>query len=249
MPERGELTALCLHEAGTTGAIWQALSEALADHATVLAPDRPGWGDNPAPEGYSRTTVTEQAGFAAHALRELGPAVVCGSGIGAVAAIELSLAEPALVAGTVLIEPPLLSFAPEATKQLTADVAEVRDVVAAEGREAALAAYLEGRLPALGPGADRIPTELAARGVQAASTLFAELPAVPAWERSDAELAAATIPSLIVLATDSPALLRTAGVQLSRILGRSELRETERGLPHVAGANEIAALAVELGVA
>ena len=66
MPERGELTVLCLHEAGTTGAIWQALSEALADHATVLAPDRPGWGENPAPEGYSRTTVTEQAGFAAH---------------------------------------------------------------------------------------------------------------------------------------------------------------------------------------
>ena len=101
-------------------------------------------------------------------------------------------------------------------------------------------------MPALGPGAGRIPEELRARGAQAAATLFAELPAVPAWERTDAELMAATIPSLIVLATDSPELLRTAGVQLSRVLGRSELREVERGLPHVVGANEIAALVVEL---
>ena len=156
MPERGELTVLCLHEAGTSGAIWGALSDALSDHAAVLAPDRPGWGENEAPEGYERTTITEQAGFAVAMLRGSGPAVVCGSGIGAVAAIELSLAEPGLVVGTALIEPPLLSYAPEATGQFTLDVATVRDAVAAGGREAALSAYLTGGLPALGPGASRM---------------------------------------------------------------------------------------------
>ena len=246
MPEHGELTVLCLHEAGTTGAIWDRLSEALASHATVLQPDRPGWGSHEAPEGYERTTVPEQAGFAAAILRERGPAVLCGSGIGAVAAIELSLAEPELVSGTALIEPPLLSFAPEATDQLATDVTTVRDAVSAGGREAALDAYLAGRLPALGPGAERIPNDLAAHGLQAASALFAELSAVPAWERTDAELAAAPAPSLIVLSADSPPFLRTAGVQLSKVLGRSELRETEPGLPHAANAGELAALVVEI---
>jgi len=248
VPERGALTVLCLHEAGTSGAIWSALGEALADHATVLKPDRPGWGETEPPEGYERTTVTEQAGFAAAIIQSRGPAVLCGSGIGAVAAIELSLAEPELVAGTVLIEPPLLSFATDATSQLTLDVATVRDAVSAGGREAALDAYLTGGLPALGPGASRIPKELAAGGPRAASALFAELSAVPAWERTDAELAASTTPSLIVLAADSPALLRTAGLGLSKVLGRSELRETEPGLPHVANARELAAYVDEIAV-
>jgi pimeloyl-ACP methyl ester carboxylesterase len=239
-------TVLCLHESATTGRIWGPLAEALAGHANVLAPDRPGWGDADAPQGYERTTVAEQAGFAARALEGRGPAVVCGAGIGAAVALELSLAEPDLVIGTVLVEPPLLSFVPEATNQLSADVAEVRDSVAAGGREAALDAYLAGRLPALGPGAARIPPDLAARGSAAAAALFAELSAVPAWERTDAELSASTRPSLIAISSDPPLFLAHAARGLAQVLGRSDLRETEPGLPHVDRAGELAALVVEI---
>jgi len=240
-------TVLCLHEAGTTGAIWIPLAEALAGHAEVLRPDRPGWGEAEVPEGYERTTVAEQGGFAASLLRELDePAILCGAGIGAVAALELALAEPALVAGTLLVEPPLLSFVPEATSELSADVSAVRDAVAEGGKEAALDSYLAGRLAALGPGAGRIPPELADRGGRAASALFAELSAVPAWERTDAELAASTRPSVIVLAADSPPFLRRAAQELARVLGRSDLRETEPGLPHFDRAGELAALVVEV---
>jgi pimeloyl-ACP methyl ester carboxylesterase len=246
VPEHGLFTVLCLHESGTNGHIWQPLEEALSEHATVLAPDRPGWGNNPAPEGYARTTIPEQAGFAARILRDRGPAVVCGAGIGAVAALELSLAEPDLVIGTVLVEPPLLSFLPEATDRLAADVATVREAVAESGREAALDAYLAGRLTALGPGAGRIPPQLADRGSGATAALFAELPAVPAWERSDAELAAATRPALIAIAADSPPLLAKSAIELNRVLARADLRETELGLPHFDRAGELAALLVEV---
>ena len=106
-------------------------------------------------------------------------------------ALELSLAEPELVIGTVLVEPPLLSFLPEATDRLAADVATVREAVAESGRDAALDAYLAGRLPALGPGAGGSRPSGRPRP-RRDSGLFAELSAVPAWERSDAELAAAT---------------------------------------------------------
>lgn len=245
MPEAS--TVLCLHEAGTTGAIWGPLTNALAGHATVLVPDRPGWGIAETPDGYARTTVAEQAGFAASQLRDLSePAIVCGAGIGAVAALELSIAEPDLVVGTVLVEPPLLSFLPEATEQLSRDVATVREAAADGGSDAALAAFLAGRLPALGPGAGRIPPKLADRGERAAATLFAELSAVPAWERSDAELAVAQKPSVVVISADSPALLRRSAEELCRVLARSDLRETEPGLPHFDCAGELAALVVEI---
>ena len=246
MAGAGPLAVLCLHETATTGRIWEPLADALAGHAEVLAPDRPGWGAAEAPEGYERTTVVEQAAFASRALRGRPPALVCGAGIGAVAALELSLAEPELVIGTVLVEPPLLSFVPEATTRLSADVAEVRDSVSAGGREAALDAYLAGRFPALGPGAARIPPDRADRGPRAASALFAELAAVPAWERTDSELSASTRPSAVVVSSDSPPLLAQAARGLTRVLGRSELRETEAGLPHFDRAGELAALVVEV---
>jgi pimeloyl-ACP methyl ester carboxylesterase len=240
------LTVLCLHESGATGRIWAPLAEALSGHAEVLAPDRPGWGRSEAPEGYERTTVAEQAGFAARILRDSGPAVVCGAGIGAVASLELLLGEPDLVTGAVLVEPPLLSFVPEATEQLSSDVALVREAVATGGREAALDAFLAGKLPALGPGAGRIPPEVADRGQAAQAALFAELAAVPAWERTDAELAAADKPTLIAIASDSPPYLSAAARELSRVLGRSDLRETEPGLPHFDRAGELAAMVVEV---
>jgi len=173
VPGAAPPTVLCLHESATTGAIWSALTESLDSHATVVAPDRPGWGGNEAPEGYARTTIAEQAGFAASALSDRGPAVVCGAGIGAVVALELSFAEPDLVTGIVLIEPPLLSFVPEATDRLSADVGTLRDTVKEGGKGAALDAYLAGRLSALGPGAQRIPRELADRRPEAATALFA----------------------------------------------------------------------------
>jgi pimeloyl-ACP methyl ester carboxylesterase len=240
------LTVLCLHETGTSGRIWAPLAEALSGHADVVAPDRPGWGRADVPEGYARTTIAEQAGVAAKELRARGPAIICGAGIGAVASLELSLAEPELVIGAVLVEPPLLSFLPEATDQLAADVAKVREAVTRSGREAALDAYLAGRLPALGPGAGRIPPELAERGPDATTALFAELSAVPAWERSDAELAAATTPALIAVAADSPPLLVKSAHELSRVLARSDLRETEAGLPHFDRPGELAAMVVEV---
>jgi pimeloyl-ACP methyl ester carboxylesterase len=246
MAERQPLTVLCLHETATTGRIWEPLAAALNGHADVLAPDRPGWGDAEAPEGYVRTTVAEQAGVAAQALKERRRAIVCGAGIGAVAALELSLAEPDLVLGTVLVEPPLLSFVPEATMQLSADVAAVRDAVSEGGREAALDAYLAGRLPALGPGAGRIPPDQADRGPNAPSALFAELSAVPEWERTDAELSAAIRPSVIAMAADTPPFVAEASRGLSRVLARSNLRETEAGLPHFNRAGELAALVVEV---
>lgn len=235
---------LCIHESGTSGRVWSALAGALGPEATVDAPDRPGWGAAPAPEGYARTTIAEQA---AHAGEHLGARpILAGSGIGAVIALELALRRPGDIAGLLLIEPPLLSFLPAATEQLSADAATIRDAVAAGGREAALDAYLDGQLLALGAGAERIPAELKERGPAAATSLFAEVAAVPAWNVTDDELASLAAPALVVVSEASPPLLDGASRKLAKLLPRAELREIGPGLPHTDQAASIADLACEL---
>jgi len=214
----------------------------------VLAPDRIGWAATPAPEGYARTTIAEQAGFAEARLSEADAdtAIVCGAGLGAAIALELLLRRPGMVSGAILVEPPLLSFAPGATEALSADAATVREAFEAGGREAVLDAYLDGRLPALGPGAERIPDALAERGPVAARALAAELGAVPAWEVPSANLAAATRPSVIVTGENTPSLLDQAATGLAAVLGRSQRLVLGPGHPHHDHPSEVAEAIADL---
>jgi pimeloyl-ACP methyl ester carboxylesterase len=247
---RGEgPTVLCLHETASTGAIWDRLEEALRGHACLVDYDRRGWGESSAPEPYLRTTVTEQSEDAAVLLERLGaaPALLCGAGLGAVAALDLMLRRPELVRGAVLVEPPLLAFVPDATEGLSADAARIRAAVAEGGPDAALELYLRGGLPSIGAGAGRIPAEVAAAAQRTPLSFFAELPAVPDWELHPGELGGVEAPSRIVISASAPALLERAGEQLAERLGNSELRRLRaEGLPHVAGAPDLAGAVREL---
>jgi pimeloyl-ACP methyl ester carboxylesterase len=244
----GDPAVLCLHETGATGEVFRRLADALAPTTRVIAFDRPGWGRSPAPEAYVRTTVGEQATVAATVLAERGgtPAVVCGAGIGAVAALELSIRRPEVVAGTVLVEPPLLAFVPEATDALSGAADLVREAVAEGGRELTLERFATGGLGVLSAGAERVPEAARDGSAAAAQTLFAELAAVPAWEVPLSELAVAPRPSVIVVGADTQALVRAAAAGLERALARTELREVGPGLPHHDQAPELAALVVEV---
>jgi pimeloyl-ACP methyl ester carboxylesterase len=242
----GDPPVLCVHETGATGEVWRALADRLAPEARLIAFDRPGWGASPASETYVRTTVGEQASVAASVLgdRGAGPAVVCGAGLGAVVALELAIHSPDVVVGTVLVEPPLLAFVPEATEALSTAADLVREAVADGGREEALARFMTGGLGALSAGAERIPEQ--ARDRRAAQALFAELAAVPAWEVPLAALAVEAKPSAVVVGADTPELHRRAAEGLARALAHSELRELGPGLPHHDRAADLAALVAEV---
>jgi pimeloyl-ACP methyl ester carboxylesterase len=83
------------------------LAPALADRFTVIAIDRPGLGYSPAfnPKGE---TLAEQADLIAAALRKLGydKAYVLGQSYGGSVALRLTLDQPDLVAGLVLVSAP-----------------------------------------------------------------------------------------------------------------------------------------------
>jgi pimeloyl-ACP methyl ester carboxylesterase len=242
---------LCMHETGATGEVWRALADALRGSGRTIAFDRPGWGRSPAPETYVRTTVGEQASAAAAVLAERAtrPVVLCGAGLGAVAALELALRRPELVAGSVLVEPPLLAFVPEATEALATAADLVREAVADGGRDEALARYHAGELGILSAGAERLPDAARANGPDAAQSLFAELAAVPGWELPLAELSLAPRPSVVVVGADTDGLVRRAAEGLTAATAHAELRDVGPGLPHHDQAANMAALVVEVAEA
>ena len=159
--ERGEgAPVLLVHETATDRSAWDGVSRALAaGGARAISYDRRGWGASGAPPDYARTTIEEQSEDAAVLLERLSVrgAVLAGAGLGAIVALDLAARRPDAVAGTVLVEPPLLSLLPEATELLAADRRAI-EAAAGEGREALVDLYLSGGLGALAAGVERLPS-------------------------------------------------------------------------------------------
>ena len=241
---------LLVHETATSSAAWGPVAKRIAREARAVAYDRRGWGASSAPEGYRRTTIEEQSEDAAVLLESLGaaPAVVCGAGVCAVIALDLIMRRPELVAGGVLVEPPLMALLPEATEALSEDRTAIHDAVADRGAEGAVALYLSGGLSALGAGAGRLPTALTADARQRPRILFAELGCPADWSMPLLQLASAERPSLIVTAASTPYLLREAAKALGARLAGSEPRELEVAPtpPHVGDPDGVGALALGL---
>jgi pimeloyl-ACP methyl ester carboxylesterase len=248
--ERGEGSPIVLiHETATSSAAWRDLSEAVAERARAISYDRRGWGESTAPDGYRRTTVEEQSEDAAVLLDQLGLTDVtfCGAGLGAVIALDLLLRRPDLVAGAVLIEPPLLQLLPAATERLSAD-RRALEAAPGEGREAIAELYIAGGLGAIAAGADRLPNRLTRPARDRPVSLIAELGSVPAWPTPLPQLAGAERPSVILTAGSTPDLLCDAATALADRLGRSRLREVDSSElpPHLGAPADVAAAALEI---
>ena len=148
--ERGRGPAVLLVHGTALGAgVWRETRAALPDTVRALAYDRRGYGASGAPEPYGGTTVEEQAEDAAALLRALdaAPAVVCGFELGALVALDLLRRHAGLVAGAVLVEPPLLSLSAEGPEA----VGTLREAIEAGAREGRAIEALLGALG--GPGA------------------------------------------------------------------------------------------------
>jgi pimeloyl-ACP methyl ester carboxylesterase len=203
----------------------------LAGEWQVLTWDRPGWGHSDPPDDYRRTSIAEQSIAAAGVLREHGvsQARVLGVGFGAVVALELALAEPGLVEGLVLIEPPLFDTLIPATEGMSNDVAAIREAAEEGGEDEVWRLYLAGRLTTLGAGAERL-TGSPGAGPVAAHSLLVELPAVPAWPLDPVRIAGLSTSLIVATMPDTPALLvEAADALVTRVPGASRLHTAESG--------------------
>jgi pimeloyl-ACP methyl ester carboxylesterase len=247
--ERGEgRPILFLHETASTGDVWDAVANALRDRARSIAYDRRGWGASTAPDEYRRTTIEEQSEDAVVLLESVArsPAVLCGAGEGAVIALDLLLRRPDLVAGAVLIEPPLLQLLPLATQALSEDRRRLEGALG-EGTQV-IDLYLSGVLSALGAGVSRLPDEVAAAGRERPASTIAELGMHAGWQTPLPALAHAERPSAIVTATSTPPLLRDVSLTLGERLTPSTTHDVDAGQlpPHLGAAPEVAEIALEL---
>jgi pimeloyl-ACP methyl ester carboxylesterase len=188
------------------GRQFAATAAALADDHLVITYDRRGTSRSGAPEGWSATTVGEQADDAATVLRQVGVdrAVVYGTSNGAAVALEVALRHPRLVRGVVLHEMPLLSVLadPASVGELIGGV--VGPAMSAGGPRAALEAFL--RFAWGDAVVDAWTPDVREAFLANAGMVFSiELPAFQAYRPDDAALAASTAPAAILVGRDQQA--------------------------------------------
>jgi pimeloyl-ACP methyl ester carboxylesterase len=207
---RGEGRPLLLvHDlAADRRALATAAAAAHALGARAIAYDRRGYGDSGAPEPYEGTTVQEQAQDALALLRALGAdggdALALGDGFGALVVLDLLVRLPGLLAGAVLVQPPLNQLSEEAAAVLSTQ----RELLEAALRDGGPAAAVE----AWRPGADA--------GVRAAHrAFFADFGGLASWPVTRRELRAVTVPVVVVTGSATPPHLLTAADALAELLG------------------------------
>jgi pimeloyl-ACP methyl ester carboxylesterase len=234
-----------VHETATTAAAWRPVAERLASSpsgARSILYDRRGWGGSSAPDDYHRTTVEEQSEDLAELIAAVGaPAArLCGVGLGALICLDLLLRRPGAAECAVLIEPLIPGLLPAATEALAEDREALREAVRERGAAGMVEAYLNGRLQALGPGAERLPARLTKGAWDRPATLAAELGAASAWSHPLRDLASAEGSLTLVTCSDTPALLREAADALSdRVADSTRGESAEPGPPHVTAPDSV----------
>jgi pimeloyl-ACP methyl ester carboxylesterase len=119
------------------------VADALASDHTVITYDRRANSRSPRPSHWDTTSVEEQVADAARLLEaQPGPALVYGSSLGAIIALELARTRPELVALALLHEMPLISVLENPAPVGAAIGALLEPAFARGGPDAALEAFL-----------------------------------------------------------------------------------------------------------
>jgi pimeloyl-ACP methyl ester carboxylesterase len=241
--DAGSPTAVLVHETATSREAWRPVARCIADlGGRAVIYDRRGWGESSAPADYRRTTVEEQSEDLAELIGAVGPVGgAYGAGLGGLIVLDLLLRHPDAVEAAVLVEPLIPGLAEGATEALSEDREALREAVQERGVNGLLDTYLEGRLGALGPGLERLPTELTQPARATPGSLAAELGAASGWSQPLRRLGEAEQTVDIVTCEDTPGLLREAAEALAERLAegrRSDLPQP--GPPHVRAAATVA---------
>jgi pimeloyl-ACP methyl ester carboxylesterase len=195
-----------------------AVADVLADEFTVITYDRRGNSRSPRPEGWTRTSMPEQADDAVALLASIGcaPAAVFGTSGGAIIACCMLLRHPGALRGAILHEPPLAAVVPEAAEGLASLQAMIQGAMARGGPPAAVEAFVR---EAAGDAFDAIPAEARSRMMGNGETLFGcELEAFVSWRPDDAALASVKLPVRLLVGEKSTPLFEGAARWLSEKL-------------------------------
>jgi pimeloyl-ACP methyl ester carboxylesterase len=133
-------TVLLIHGAFLDAGCYDALADILAKDFTVVTYDRRGYSRSPRPQGWSQTSVEEQADDADALLTTLGlaPATVFGSSSAGLIALDLAIRHADHLRGAILHESGIFACLPPAyvEEQLGGFSAMIEQAVATGGPRA-----------------------------------------------------------------------------------------------------------------
>lgn len=142
---RGSGPSLLLIQGATGDAgYFEDVAQELADEFTVVTYDRRGNSRSPRPEGWTSTTIDEQADDAAALVEALGlaPAAAFGTSGGGIILMNLLLRRPEVLRGAVVHEPPLMPVLADPEAAMAGLQAMADEAMARGGPPAALEVFL-----------------------------------------------------------------------------------------------------------
>jgi pimeloyl-ACP methyl ester carboxylesterase len=196
------------------------VADILADEFKVVTYDRCANSRSPRPEGWTATSMREQAAHAAGLLDalELAPASVFGTSAGALIALWLVLEHPDSVTKAIVHEPPCVNVVPSGAEFMGAVHPQVEAAMASGGPRAAVEAFL--RFVAGDAAFEALEPELRERMLENGETLFAvEFPAYLEGVPDEAALAGVRTPVHILCGSESAPLFAESSVWLAERLG------------------------------
>jgi len=211
---------LCI--AGTTGDAghFTQVAARLADEFTIVTYDRRGNSRSPRPEGWTRTSVSEQADDAValmQALR-LSPGAVFATDAGGRIGLDLLIRFPYLLHGVILHDPVLPSVLHDAAQLTDAVQVAIYQGVQAKGLPGGVEAVF--RYIAGDAAVAAIPPQTLERMLQNAETIFSieRSKDFASWCPAEGALAAVTVPVALLVGHESPGFFgEMAGWLASRL--------------------------------
>jgi pimeloyl-ACP methyl ester carboxylesterase len=182
------------------GGQFDRLARELSEDHLVITYDRRGTSRSARPEGWSTTSVDEQADDAAGVLATVGvdSAVVFGTSNGAAIALELALRHPRRVARAILHEMPLMTVLADPEPVTSAMGSVIGAAMQDGGPTAALEAFL--RFAFGDETVDELPPALRGRLLENAEMVFSiELPGFQSYRPDPQLLARCPVPISIMV--------------------------------------------------
>ena len=201
-------TLLFITGGGGDAGFWDGVVVDLAEMFTVVTYDRRGTSRSPRPDGWTVTSVDEQANDAAALLLrlDLAPAVVVGHSGGASIACALAARHPEVVRHAVAYEPPLFAVVPNGAEIVRGFRTMVKQAMAEGGPRCAMEVFIRANAGDAGYEAWIASADSASRErIFANAEVFfsLELPAFAAFVPDGKRLRASGVPLTVVVGEEN----------------------------------------------
>jgi pimeloyl-ACP methyl ester carboxylesterase len=187
------------------GGAFQRVAERLSDEFTVVTYHRRANSLSPPPDGWTSTTIDEQADDAAALLvaLDLAPATVFGTSMGAAILLNLMQRHPDTLRGAILHEPVMAHAVPSGAAFGAGFQSMVETGMATVGLRETMERLI--RMVAGDGNVENLDPELRERMLGNAEVFFfSELPAAVSYTPDAGELAACEVPAIAAAGIENP---------------------------------------------